>query len=333
MGKRKSDSGFVYIWFDKKHKRFYIGSHWGYPTDKYICSSNWMIKAYKKRPEDFRRRILETVCTIREELYDREYYWLSFIPDHELGKRYYNLKKCKHVGTIYTDEMRAKMATQKNNIPSPETIAKRVASIKKTMSTPEKKIELSAQAHAIWATPGHREAMSQHLRDQWADPIAKEARVTSITSALNKPEVKQKISENSIQMWQDPEYRTLQAEKHTGITLPPRTEEQIEVNRIAQLKLWSTSEHIKKMSDAHLNSETAMASSRENIKKTHTPEARAKRLESLRRNEELNKTNPEYIIAKKDAARTRAMKRWHPELFVSHINNSHEFTGELNWQE
>lgn len=29
MAKKKViTSGFVYIWFDKKHKRFYIGSHW-----------------------------------------------------------------------------------------------------------------------------------------------------------------------------------------------------------------------------------------------------------------------------------------------------------------
>lgn len=190
------------------------------------------------------------------------------------------------------------------------------------MSTPEKKLELSAQAQAVWATPGHREAMSQHLKNNWADPAAKEARVTSITSALNKPEVKQKISETSLQHWQDPEYRSLQSEKHIGITLPPRTEEQKEVNRLAQIKLWSTDGHRVKMSDAHLNSEIAMESSRANIKKTHTPEARAKRTETIRLNEELNKNNPVYIFAKREAARTRAMKRWHPEQFSICINNT-----------
>ena len=25
--------GFVYIWFDRKHRRFYIGSHWGTEDD------------------------------------------------------------------------------------------------------------------------------------------------------------------------------------------------------------------------------------------------------------------------------------------------------------
>lgn len=37
-----SKYGFVYIWFDRKHHRFYIGCHWGHEEDGYICSSNWM---------------------------------------------------------------------------------------------------------------------------------------------------------------------------------------------------------------------------------------------------------------------------------------------------
>jgi len=28
--------GFVYIWFDRKHKRYYIDSHWGKEDDSYI---------------------------------------------------------------------------------------------------------------------------------------------------------------------------------------------------------------------------------------------------------------------------------------------------------
>ena len=31
--------GFVYIWFDRKHKRYYIGCHWGHEDDGYVCSS------------------------------------------------------------------------------------------------------------------------------------------------------------------------------------------------------------------------------------------------------------------------------------------------------
>jgi hypothetical protein len=50
--------GFVYLWFDRKHKRYYVGAHWGKEDDGYICSSNWMRDAYKKRSQDFLREIL-----------------------------------------------------------------------------------------------------------------------------------------------------------------------------------------------------------------------------------------------------------------------------------
>lgn len=85
-------SGFVYIWFDRKHKRYYIGSHWGTPLDGYICSSRWMRKAYRRRPEDFKRRLLSKKIE-RPILLAEEHRWLAKIKDEELGIRYYNLTK------------------------------------------------------------------------------------------------------------------------------------------------------------------------------------------------------------------------------------------------
>lgn len=84
--------GFVYIWFDKKHRRFYIGSHWGNIDDGYVCSSSWMKQAYRRRPGDFKRRIIATGI-LRENILFEEQRWLNMIPREELGKRYYNLKK------------------------------------------------------------------------------------------------------------------------------------------------------------------------------------------------------------------------------------------------
>jgi hypothetical protein len=89
--------GFVYIWFDRKHKRYYIGSHWGTEADGYVCSSTWMIKAYKIRQEDFKRRILTRVYTNRKDLLESEYRWLSLIKDEEIkSKKYYNRTKHKN---------------------------------------------------------------------------------------------------------------------------------------------------------------------------------------------------------------------------------------------
>lgn len=89
--------GFVYVWRDKKQNRLYIGCHWGAEDDGYLCSSNWMRDSYKRRPEDFKRRIVARVYTNRQDLLAEEHKWLSLIPDEELGKRYYNLNK-RHFG-------------------------------------------------------------------------------------------------------------------------------------------------------------------------------------------------------------------------------------------
>lgn len=104
--------GFVYIWYDRKHTRFYIGSHWGTEDDGYICSSRWMRNSYRRRPHDFKRRIISRVYTDRSELLNEEYRWLSYIPEHQLGKKYYNLTN--HRQSHWTeDNYKRKSVSQK----------------------------------------------------------------------------------------------------------------------------------------------------------------------------------------------------------------------------
>jgi hypothetical protein len=89
--------GFVYIWFDKYRRKFYIGCHWGFEDDGYICSSRTMRKAYRRRKDDFKRRVIQRVYTNRQDLLEEEHKWLSLILDDQLGRKYYNLSK-KHFG-------------------------------------------------------------------------------------------------------------------------------------------------------------------------------------------------------------------------------------------
>src|SRR5271166_4017683 len=98
----KEKCGFVYMWYDSakskqngpdKIKRFYIGCHWGREDDGYICSSNWMRDAYRRRSQDFKRRIIKTNISSKELLLEQEHKWLSLIKKEELGKKYYNLRK------------------------------------------------------------------------------------------------------------------------------------------------------------------------------------------------------------------------------------------------
>jgi len=95
-------TGYVYLWYDTKAKFFYLGGHKGKVEDSYICSNKMMLRAYKKRPETFKLRILEYVHGDNKDLREAEQRWLSMIKDEELywtsniynkTVRYYNQKK------------------------------------------------------------------------------------------------------------------------------------------------------------------------------------------------------------------------------------------------
>ena len=105
--------GFVYIWRDRKHNRYYIGSHWGTENDGYICSSNWMRDSFRRRPLDFKRRIVSRISTNRVDLLVEEHRWLAQIKDDEIGKRYYNLRKSFSGPGAFTVEQRRKLSESK----------------------------------------------------------------------------------------------------------------------------------------------------------------------------------------------------------------------------
>lgn len=125
-------SGFVYIWYDRKHKRYYIGSHWGTEDDGYICSSKWMRKAYNRRPHDFKRRIISRVIKGRGDLLQEEYRWLQLISDDEIGSRYYNLTKHLNGHWVTDEEKRL-------------TIGKKISEANKGNPSPNKGKTLSEE--------------------------------------------------------------------------------------------------------------------------------------------------------------------------------------------
>jgi hypothetical protein len=105
--------GFIYIWYDKKHKKFYIGRHWGTESDGYICSSTNMRNNYKNRPYEFKRRILKRIYTNIEDLVTEEQRWLDMIKIEECGVKYYN-KTLKSTtpssrGHVHSEETKQKM--------------------------------------------------------------------------------------------------------------------------------------------------------------------------------------------------------------------------------
>lgn len=106
----KSYFGFVYLWRDRFWKMSYVGSHMGSLNDSYKCSSARMLRAMKKRPHDFRRKILWILTTDdRKLLLAEEERWLQMIKPHHLAIRYYNLKRRGTGGYTtegYTEEQR-----------------------------------------------------------------------------------------------------------------------------------------------------------------------------------------------------------------------------------
>lgn len=92
MSKKKKEGsyGFVYLWYDKKQKRFYVGSHWGFEDDGYICSNPNMKENRRYRPDTFKRRILSRVYTNRHDLLSEEQRFLDMIKPEEFGRKYYN---------------------------------------------------------------------------------------------------------------------------------------------------------------------------------------------------------------------------------------------------
>lgn len=162
--------GFVYLWFDRKHKRFYIGSHWGTENDRYICSSRWMRKAYQRRPTDFKRRILQRVYTSRQELLVQENLWLGLIDPKEIKIRYYNLRLTTNTYWHTDDEARLSVGQKisrskmghKLSIETKDKISKIHKGRKRNPTTEETKLKISLALKGKKRVPFTDERKASH---------------------------------------------------------------------------------------------------------------------------------------------------------------------------
>lgn len=113
-------TGFVYLWFDRLKKMSYVGSHFGSTDDSYLGSSIRFQRAIKKRPSDFRRKILAYTNGNRKVLLCEEERWLQMIPVDKLQKTYYNVKRRGTGGNVtegYNQEQRAAYIEKLKNRP------------------------------------------------------------------------------------------------------------------------------------------------------------------------------------------------------------------------
>lgn len=165
--------GFVYIWFDRKHKRYYVGCHWGEINDGYICFSNWMRDAYKRRPKDFKRKILKTNLT-RQQMYIEEQKYFDMIKLEEIKIRYYNLnlssKKLWHQYPESVKTIGQKISASKTgkNLgrPCPEHVKEATSIANKNRKfTDEHKAKLRAAKLGRKLSPEHRDKVIKTLKN------------------------------------------------------------------------------------------------------------------------------------------------------------------------
>ena len=196
--------GFVYIWYDKLKKMYYIGSHWGTENDGYICSSRWMRDSYRRRKHDFRRKTIIKIFSSRENLLKEEQYWLNMIKDEELATknstdntrkknvRYYNISKTAQQTWHYNDEKR-------------KTIGEKVSIAKTGKSlgpcSPEKAENISKAKKAKFVERG---GMSEEH---------KAALRKQKSTGAHSNERKEQISQNSKEFWNSPEGTALKEKR------------------------------------------------------------------------------------------------------------------------
>lgn len=184
--------GFVYIWRDRKHNRYYIGSHWGTEDDGYICSSNWMATTYRRRPQDFKRRVISRVTTTRKDLLEKEHEWLSLIPTEQLGKNYYNLTQ--HRPGHWTE-----------NPNSLKTVGEKISKAHKSnpnwgswakgkIVSEETKEKIRQNTNKQFSNPDNRKVQSDITKEKWKDPEYKAKLVASHSGKTASAETKLKMS-------------------------------------------------------------------------------------------------------------------------------------------
>lgn len=183
--------GFVYIWFDIKHKRYYVGCRWGSVNDGYICSSRWMKQAYKHRPQDFRRKILKTNISTREQTYIEEQRYLNMIKPEEIKVRYYNLniknndvwhKYEEHIKTVGQKISASK--TGKSTGPCTPEKAKAISEAKKGKALTEEHKEALRGIKKVSHTDEWKEENSRRMKEQWAASSSK--RKEAVSAAAKK---------------------------------------------------------------------------------------------------------------------------------------------------
>lgn len=167
--------GFIYVWYDRKNKRFYVGRHWGTVDDGYICSSKTMREAHRRRPNDFKRCIVSETNN-KEELIREEQRWLNMIKPTEVGIRYYNktLKSTtpSTAGYNHSVETRQKISeSNKGKVRSDSFKQKLRDAANKQFSDPKQRKILSEKSKQLWQDEDYVKRVKQSMKNGVTDEV------------------------------------------------------------------------------------------------------------------------------------------------------------------
>lgn len=165
--------GFTYLWRDRRDHRFYLGSHVGTFDENYISGSEVFLNEYKRRPEDFRRRILRCFEDGDwEQVRQEEARLLAMLRPKKLGGRYYNKSFLASggLGRVRVDIRMNMSAGAKRRFENPdERRAQRDRQLKR-FSRPEEREKTSIRTSAAMADPAISAKVSKAQRLRYSRP-------------------------------------------------------------------------------------------------------------------------------------------------------------------
>lgn len=222
---REAKYGFVYLWFDRKHKRYYVGCRWGNIDDGYVCSSPWMKRAYGNRPRDFKRRILVTNIPSRAETYMAEQRFLDMIKLSEIkpenqSPRYYNLNtknnKLWHSYDGNVQSIGQKISEAKKGKKTGPMSEERKANISKAkiakqrVASEETRQRISQARKGIPRPESAKEATSLKMKEIWASGSRPRKKPKN---SMSLEEQSKLCSEQLKSRWADPIWAANQRQK------------------------------------------------------------------------------------------------------------------------
>jgi hypothetical protein len=264
----KEKYGFVYIWFDRKHKRYYVGCRWGSVDDGYICSSPWMKQSYLHRPNDFKRRVIKSNIPTRRETFAEELRYLLMIKPSEIkptnnNPRYYNLN-ITHNALWHAEDDQIKTVGEKislaktgrKNGPMTEDRKKNISEAKKKKFAekqellgykvaPETLEKMSQNRRGKTHTEEWKLENSKRMKKQWSDGSRKRAQPKS---KMSREEQDRDSAIRLKSKWADPVWAEAQRQKlkEGAKKRPPRSEESKLKARHSQLGKPKNRTHINK---------------------------------------------------------------------------------------